>query len=295
MPDEGVTLIPHAEIMRFEDIVWLVRILESLGVRHVRFTGGEPLVRRGMAEFLVSFRKEFRDMTVSITTNASALARYAPLLREARLSGMNISLDTLDHVKFARMTRTGNLNDVLEGIDSAAGLGIEDIKTNTVLIRGFNETELRDIIRFAWNRRMTPRIIEFMPMHGEIWRDDKFVGSNEIMEYIREAGEWIPVENTAKNAHGPAKYFTDSSSGRTVGIIEAVSNHFCSECNRLRITASGCMRPCLFSNAEIPLMNMIRGRDRDKARAAILDGINMKPEKWRDAADGAANMRGIGG
>jgi cyclic pyranopterin phosphate synthase len=295
MPGEGVTLIPHGEIMRFEDIIWLVRALESLGVKHVRFTGGEPLVRRGMAEFLVSFRKEFSDMIVSLTTNASMLRRFAPFLREARLSGMNISLDTLDSVKFASMTRTGNLADVLDGIDSAAGLGIDDIKTNTVLIRDFNDAELPDIIRFAWEKRMTPRIIEFMPMRGEIWQAGKFVGSDEIMEFIRAIGDWVPVKNETKNSHGPAKYFTDSSSGRRVGVIEAVSNHFCSECNRLRITASGNMRTCLFNNAEIPLLGMIRGREWDGVREAILEGVSMKPEKWRDAADGAANMSGIGG
>jgi cyclic pyranopterin phosphate synthase len=295
MPGEGVALIPHGEIMRFEDIIWLARALESLGVRHVRFTGGEPLVRRGMAEFLVSFRKEFPDMTVSLTTNASALPRFAPLLSEARLSGMNISLDTLDPIKFAGMTRTGNLEDVLKGIDSAAGLGIDDIKTNTVLIRGFNDAELPDIIRFAWEKRMTPRVIEFMPMRGEIWGSEKFIGSDEIMELISAAGDWTAVENETKSAHGPAKYFMDLSSGRRVGVIEAVSNHFCSECNRIRITASGNMRACLFNNAEIPLLDMIRLRDRDRVCAAILEGINGKPEKWRDSADGAANMSGIGG
>jgi cyclic pyranopterin phosphate synthase len=295
MPDEGVDLIPHGDIMRFEDIICLAGILASCGVKHVRFTGGEPLVRRGMADFLVSFRKEFPDMAVSLTTNASELPRFAPLLREARLSGMNISLDTLDPAKFVRMTRTGNLTNVMSGIDSAAELGIDDIKTNTVLIRGFNDTELPDIIRFAWEKRMTPRIIEFMPMRGEIWHGDKFVGSNEIMELISAAGDWVPVRNEIKGAHGPAKYFTDLSSGRRVGVIEAVSNHFCSECNRLRITASGNMRSCLFNNAEIPLLGMIRGREEDKVRETILNGINMKPEKWRDAADGAANMSGIGG
>jgi cyclic pyranopterin phosphate synthase len=295
MPDDGVALIPHGEIMRFEDIIWLARVLESLGVRHVRFTGGEPLVRRGMAEFLVLFRKEFPDMTVSLTTNASALLQFAPILLEARLSGMNISLDTLDPVKFAIMTRTGNLQDVLKGIDLAAGLGIDDIKTNTVLIRGFNDTELPDIIHFAWEKRMTPRIIEFMPVCGEIWHGEKFVGSDEIMEFISAVGDWIPVQNETKGAHGPAKYFTDLSSGQRVGVIEAVSNHFCSDCNRLRITASGNMRSCLFNNAEIPLLGMVRRRDWDEVHGAILDGISMKPEKWRDAVDGAANMSGIGG
>jgi cyclic pyranopterin phosphate synthase len=295
MPDEGVTLLPHTEIMRFEDIIWLVHLLVSCGIKHVRFTGGEPLVRRGAAEFLVLFRKEFPDLTVSLTTNASLLPQFASLLSEARLSGMNISLDTLNPAKFEKMTRTGNLSDVLDGIDIAETIGIDNVKTNTVLMRDFNDTELPDIIHFAWKKKMTPRIIEFMPMRGEIWGLDKFMGSDEIMTLISVFGDWIPAAKETKGPHGPAKYFTNLSSGGTVGIIEAVSNHFCSECNRLRITASGNMRSCLFDNTEIPLLGMIRNRDKDEVRKAILEGINTKPEKWRDAADGAANMSGIGG
>jgi cyclic pyranopterin phosphate synthase len=134
-----------------------------------------------------------------------------------------------------------------------------------------------------------------MPMRGEIWHGDKFVGSDEIMELISAVGDWAPVGDETAASHGPAKYFMDLSSGRRVGVIGAVSNHFCSECNRIRITASGNMRACLFNNAEIPLLDMIRLRDRDKVRETILNGINMKPEKWRDAADGTANMSGIGG
>jgi cyclic pyranopterin phosphate synthase len=248
-----------------------------------------------MAEFLAAIRKEFSDIDVSITTNASMISRYADLLREARLTGMNISLDTLDPAKFERVTRTGNLTDVFRGIEAASGLGIGSVKTNTVLMRGFNDTELPDIMRFAWKKGMIPRIIEFMPVRDEIWRPDEFAGSDEIMTILRSIGDWVPAENIKKSAHGPAKYFTDTSSRKIVGVIGAVSKHFCSECNRLRITASGNMRSCLFNNAEIPLLEMIQERDEEKVRKTVLEGINTKPEKWRDAADGAANMSGIGG
>ncbi|MDR2743903.1 MAG: radical SAM protein, partial [Desulfovibrio sp.] len=185
MPEEGVKTRAHADIMRYEDIVWLSRILVSLGIRHIRFTGGEPLVRRGMADFLESFGEEFHELDISVTTNASLLSRFAGTIAKARLSGINISLDTLDRVKLASMTRLGDISDVMTGIASALESGIPNIKTNTVVMRGFNEHELPDIVRFSWKMGLLPRMIEFMPLGGDLWGREKFVPSGEILELLK--------------------------------------------------------------------------------------------------------------
>jgi cyclic pyranopterin phosphate synthase len=285
--------------MRYEEIIWLSRVLVSLGVNHVRFTGGEPFARLGVAEFLVEFRREFPDLAVSVTTNASLISKYIREIREARLCGLNISLDTLEPKKFSGLTRTGDISDVLAGIDAALDGGVPNIKTNTVLMRGFNDDELPRIMNFAWGRGIIPRIIEFMPLEDELWGRDKFIGSTEIFDIMKDFGDWAPLAGEVgylyHHATGPAKYYVDVSNGRVFGIIEAVSNHFCAECNRLRITATGKMRACLFNNREMSLIDLIRSEDEEGVRLAILSGADLKPENWRECADGFGRMSGIGG
>ena len=299
MPSGGVASCSHSSIMRYEDILWLSRVLVSLGVRRVRFTGGEPFTRLGMGEFLVTFRREFPDLAVSVTTNASLISKHIPEIKSARIFGFNISLDTLDPKKFSEVTRTGVLSEVLDGVDAAISAGVPNIKTNTVLMRGFNDDELPHILNFAWSKGILPRIIEFMPLEDELWSRDKFIGSAEIFDIMKDFGDWAPLAaggvHPRHNAAGPAKYYTDASSGRVFGIIGAVSNHFCAECNRLRITATGKMRACLFNNEEIPLADLIRSRDEEATGRAILSGINLKPENWRECVDGFGRMSGIGG
>ena len=299
MPARGVASCSHASIMRYEEIIWLSRILASLGISHFRFTGGEPFARRGMAEFLVEFRRLFPELAVSVTTNASLISKHVTEIKKASLYGLNISLDTLDPKKFAEITRRGNLSDVLEGIETALDIGIPTVKTNTVLLKGFNDDELPRILNFAWGNGIIPRIIEFMPLQEELWGQDRFIGSAEIFEAMKEFGDWVPYAKTAggiqHKAAGPAKYFTEISSGRIFGIIGAVSNHFCTECNRLRITATGKMRACLFNNEEIPLIDLIRSRNEEAVRHAILSGMDLKPENWRECMKGFGRMSAIGG
>ncbi|MDR0765127.1 MAG: GTP 3',8-cyclase MoaA [Synergistaceae bacterium] len=296
MPEEGVKSRARFETMRYGDIIWLSRILVSLGIRHIRFTGGEPLVREGMADFLVSFREEFPALDISMTTNASLLSGFAGTIAKARLSGMNVSLDTLDGDKFAAMTRLGDISDVMSGIASAVGRGIPNIKTNTVVMRGFNEHELPDIVKFSQKLGLIPRMIEFMPLSGNLWRRENFVPSREIFELLKPAGDWKPeARGRRETARGPAKYYTDARTGLKVGIIDAISGRFCPECDRLRITAAGNMRACLFKGEETSLLDLIRGMDEAAARGAILTGIGLKPEKREDSADGLCHMSDIGG
>ena len=299
MPEEGVSQIPHEQIMRYEEIGFLCRALSELGVRKIRFTGGEPLVRKGIAQFLQHFKRDFREVAVSITTNAALLGRFARELSEVPLSGMNVSLDTVDATKFREITRVGNIEDVKAGIEAARFWKIPNIKTNTVLIRGFNDGELPEILRFAWDKDITPRFIEFMPLGDDVWRREKFIGADEILQMLAIYGEWMPMlpKRSAGDEipAGPAKYYVNAVTGKIVGVIEAVSNHFCASCNRLRVTASGNLRACLFSRDEVPLLPLIRNEDIEGLKCAIREGMNAKPECWENLRDGKQRMYGIGG
>lgn len=301
MPESGVELIPHDQVMRYEEILYLCGVLRELGVTKVRFTGGEPLVRRGAVSFLAEFKKKFAKTALSLTTNGSLLAGSAARLAAIGLASMNISLDTLDPDKFRSITRVGEIEDVACGIAAVRQAGIPNIKTNTVLIRGFNDSELPSILSFAWENGATPRLIEFMPLGDDVWRRDKFIGAEEIMALLRTYGEWHPLITPQVPAGvsrpvpmGPAKYYQNAD-GRVVGVIEAVSNHFCEMCNRLRITAAGNMRACLFVSGETPLGGFLQRRDTAGLKRAILDGIDAKPDYWRQSRDGTAKMSSIGG
>ena len=300
MPEEGVSLLDHGDVMRYEEILFLCDVLKELGVRKVRFTGGEPLVRKGMVAFLREFRETFPDMAIALTTNASLLSRYADDLAAVRLSGLNISLDTIDPRKFREITRTGEVEDVFRGIAAASNAGILNIKTNTVLIRGFNDDELMAIMRYAWSTGTIPRLIEFMPLGDDVWNREKFISATEILAILSQHGEWLPAEAAGEDEEnpaprGPAKYYRDAENGNLVGIIEAVSNHFCATCNRLRITAAGRMRACLFSPGETDLLPHLRAEDRDALKKAITEGIDLKPDYWENVRDGKLRMSGIGG
>jgi cyclic pyranopterin phosphate synthase len=299
MPEDGVKPLSHTEIMRYEDILWFSEVLSGLGMKKIRFTGGEPLVRRGMPKFLIDFRKVFPEMSLSITTNASLVTQNISDLAKVRGLSMNISLDTLDPIKFREMTRGGDIGDVVSGIRTAIEIGISPIKINTVPIRGFNDSELPRIVNFAWDNGLIPRFIEFMPLCDDVWTRDRFMGAAEILSVLEEMGSWNSVQPVfspdSRVPHGPARYYTNSASGQTAGIIEAVSNHFCSECNRLRVTSSGRMRSCLFSGNEIPLLHIIRERNLEAVRREIIACIDMKPHSWNDARDGKGRMSDIGG
>lgn len=297
MPEDGVPQIAHDHVMRYEEILFLAQALAELGIRKIRFTGGEPLLRKGFVPFLKDFRRAFPDMALSMTTNASLLGRYAKELAAIGMSGINISLDTVDPAKFKRVTRIGDFSDVAAGIAAAQAHGMAGIKTNTVLIRGFNDDELLRILNYAWNRNITPRVIEFMPLGDDLWNREKFLSAAETMHTLAALGEWRREEPAATVGmpYGPAAYYTNTATGKRVGIIEAVSNHFCAACNRLRITAAGNMRACLFSREELPLLPYIRRGDMAALKEAVKDEIRSKPDDWEHVRDGKQQMSGIGG
>jgi len=277
--------IPHQEILRFEEIVEIVQEAVNLGITKVRVTGGEPLVREGIVDFIRQLRKINKLEDISLTTNGFFLPEYAEKLKNAGLNRVNISLDSLQEEKYKKITRGGSLEKALKGIDSALKAGLLPIKINTVLIRGINDDEVEDFVRLALERPLNIRFIELMPSGGELINEfeDKFISVQEIKEKLIKKYLLNPIK--ISTANGPAKYYQIKGGQGTIGFITALSQHFCKTCNRIRLTSEGKLRPCLFSNKEIDIKRAIRNAKTDDKiirskiiRNNIEEAIIIKPE-----------------
>ncbi len=284
-PEEQFEFIPHEEILRYEEIVEIIEEAVNLGITKVRITGGEPLARKGVVDFIKKLReiKELED--ISLTTNGFFLSEYAEKLKDAGLNRVNVSLDSLQEEKYKRITRGGSLEKALKGIDSALKAGLLPIKINTVLIRGINDDEVEDFVRLTLERPLNIRFIEFMPS-GEELKDnyrDKFISVLEIKESLAEKYSFRPIDINSGN--GPAKYYQIKNGQGTIGFITALSQHFCKNCNRIRLTSEGKLRPCLFSNKEVDIKQAIRNTKTDDKiirskiiRNNIVEAISIKTE-----------------
>ncbi len=277
--------IPHQEILRFEEIVEIVQEAANLGIAKVRITGGEPLVRKGVVDFIRKLREIKKLEDISLTTNGFFLSEYAGKLKAAGLNRVNISLDSLQEEKYKRITRGGSLEKALKGIDSALKAGLLPIKINTVLIRGINDDEVEDFVRLTLGRPLNIRFIEFMPSGEELKNNykDKFISVQEIKEELIKKYLLNPIK--ISTANGPAKYFHIKGGEGTIGFITALSQHFCKTCNRIRLTSEGKLRPCLFSNKEVDIKQAIRNAKTDDKiirseiiRNNIGEAISIKPE-----------------
>lgn len=295
MPPEGVKCIPHSEIMRYEEIEYLCEIFWKLGVRKFRFTGGEPLVRRGIVQFLQSLKSKLPEMNLALTTNASQLASCADELADAGVNSLNISLDTVDARKFTDITRIGHIEDAIKGITAAKSAGIKNIKINTVLIKGFNDGEVGDLLKFSKEHGLLLRLIEFMPLEDDVWSENRFINGLEVLRSMADGDAWRPDTSAHKKDDGPAQYYVNDRNGGRIGIITAVSSHFCSECNRLRVSASGNLRTCLFNPKETPMRELILKHDEKGLKELILSCVKDKPRCWNDVRTGRQHMSGIGG
>jgi cyclic pyranopterin phosphate synthase len=249
MPEEGVSKKEHNDILRFEELFSIVEVLESLGINKIRITGGEPLVRRGIIDFIRKITQLKGIKKCAITTNAVLLDNYAQGLFDAGVTGINISLDTLNPDKYREITRGGNLETVLKGIEHAVNLGFESIKINSVLAKGYNDDEIKNLAELSKIYPVDVRFIELMPMGGcARWSAEHFMPSSEI---IRLLPELSPVENEDKSS--PAHYYKLPNAIGKVGIINPISCKFCDKCNRIRITADGKIKSCLHSDDEVDL------------------------------------------
>jgi cyclic pyranopterin phosphate synthase len=277
MPPEGIRLIKHKEILSYEEIVRIVRIASGIGVKKVRITGGEPLARKNITYLIAAIKNIEGIEDMSLTTNGVLLERYAEELAEAGLDRVNISLDSFRSDKYREITRGGDIDVVLRGIASAEMAGLRPIKINVVPIRGFNEDEIEEFAKVTLKAPYQVRFIEFMPfgVKGIEW-PEKYISTDEIKSIVEGIAPLTPVKIRKS---GPARYFRFDNAPGIVGFISPISHHFCKECNRLRLTADGKLRPCLFSETEIDLKPSLRcGAHDDEIKRLIKLSIEIKPE-----------------
>ena len=286
MPEEGVEKRAHGDICSLEELRDMAAAAVRCGVKKIRVTGGEPLVRRGAVDFCRMLSKIPGVEELCITTNGSLLAEQAAALREAGVTHLNISLDTLKEERFRAITRAGTLSDVLRGLESAERAGFEKIKLNCVLLGGVNDDEIADFAALTREHPWQVRFIERMPM-GCGRGFGAYLPAKVVLERCPEL--------EAVSHDGVAACYRFPGAKGTVGLIAPMSHAFCSECSRIRITADGKLKPCLHSGEEISL----RGLSGDELEAAIRRGILMKPERHHMDETGATQaqrgMFAIGG
>lgn len=278
MPDEGIDFVGHQDILSYEEMLHLVKVSIQAGIRKVRLTGGEPLVRKGFIDFLEKLGALEGLGEITLTTNGVLLSEFASDIRACGICRINISLDTLKPERFFQITRRDYFEKVVAGIREAERLGFNPIKINVVAIRGFNEDEILDFARLTMDKPYHIRFIEYMPVGSRNpWSTEKFISTQEIKEKILQMGALRPV--LSNHFDGPAERFKLEGGKGEIGLIGALSNHFCESCNRLRLTAEGHLRGCLFSDREIDIKTPLRqGRGDDYLLGVITRAIEGKPE-----------------
>jgi GTP 3',8-cyclase len=306
MPQELQEWLPRAEILTFEETLRLIRVATELGVSKVRITGGEPLTRRDVIDFIRRIPEIPGIRSIGLSTNGTLLARetapsktMASVLRAAGVESVNISLDTLDPGVYSQITGRDFHEQVLRGIDAAISAGFEQIKLNTVLMHGRNEDQLIPLIEFAAERDLILRFIEMMPVSTtEVLDDKNFMPVNEAKRMIESRyGRLIP--ETEFRTNGPATYYQIPERRQRVGFIGAMTNlHFCESCNKLRLTCDGKLRPCLGSYLEFDIMKPLRaGASDQELKQFFLDVVDRKPEQhdFRQNYQPNRKMIAIGG
>ncbi len=292
MPEEGIPKLEHESILSIEDIVRLVKVAVTVGIRKIRLTGGEPLVRKNIVQLIGRIHEIPEIDDIAITTNGILFADMAEELKAAGLDRVNFSLDTLTEEKFHYITRLGHVAGVKEAIFKALELGLEPVKINTVAIKGFNEDELLDFAQLAYDFPLHIRFIEFMPV-GDLlfWEKDRMITSEQIREIIERRYPLSPTKLV--KGSGPARYFQLAGGRGTVGFITPMSHKFCSECNRLRMTAEGKLRGCLYDKKEIDLKAALRNKSNDEElKQLFIKTIALKPSEHRmDEGWGKDNLR----
>ncbi|WP_431688036.1 GTP 3',8-cyclase MoaA [Hahella sp. NBU794] len=274
---EDMTFLPREQILSLEELYDVGKAFVELGVRKLRLTGGEPLVRRNILELVEKLGRLQELHELTLTTNGSQLVKMAPDLRKAGVKRINVSLDSLNPDRFKELTRTGDLQQVLAGIDAAKTAGIERIKLNAVVLRGRNEDEVMDLVRYARAEKLDISFIEEMPLGAitEHNRQLSFVSSAELRERISQDYELFPC---SENTGGPSRYYRMSDSISRIGFISPHSHNFCHLCNRVRVTVEGRLLLCLGNEHSVDLREVLRGRP-DQLKLAIVDAMTIKPER----------------
>jgi cyclic pyranopterin phosphate synthase len=270
MPAEGVTFAPHEAILKFEEIERLVRVAARLGIRRVRLTGGEPLVRKGISSLARMLAGVPGIEDLAMTTNGILLGQCAEALRAAGIRRLNVSLDTLDPQRFRQISGFDGLEQVLSGIEAACRAGFRQIKLNVVAIRGRTEPDVVPLAHFALHRGLELRFIEFMPLDGaDRWTADMVLPAGETLRLLAEGiGPLEPV--VEPDSHAPATHYRFVEGGGRIGLIRTVSRPFCGRCGRLRLTAEGKLRNCLFSREAWDVRALLRSAGSDRELAGLI-------------------------
>ncbi|MCX7770242.1 MAG: GTP 3',8-cyclase MoaA [Proteobacteria bacterium] len=279
MPQEGIKLFPHQEILTYEEIIKITKASKQIGIDTVRITGGEPLIRKNLSFLISQIRNIEGIRDLAITTNGILLDKLLPELFSAGLKRVNISLDSLKRDRFFNITRQDSLQEVLKGIDRSLEIGLTPIKINMVVIKGINDDEIIDFVKLTEERPLIVRFIEYMPW-GSInnWGEEKIIKAKEIKSIIeKEFGKILPVDI---NSRGPADNYQIDGFKGFIGFINPLSEHFCGKCNRIRLTADGKLKLCLFSQQEIDIKAKLRaGTSLEELTEFISNSIHLKPEK----------------
>ena len=307
MPPEGIEQLSHTDVLRNEEFLDVIKVAADLGFSHIRLTGGEPLVRKGIVELVRDIKAIPGIDNVSMTTNGILLPKLAEPLKEAGLDRINLSLDTLDAEQYRFITRCGSLDACLAGLDAALEAGFEPIKINAVAVRRLNQDFLA-FARMSVDRPLHMRFIEYMPVghsggaDGSGWGPEDVITCEEIRTSINEAAkaaglpelEPLPKEQQPLG-FGPAVYWKFPGAQGTVGFISPLSNHFCDRCNRIRLTADGKLRPCLFSDVEYDVRDAVRAGSPEGIHAAFHEAVGNKPDEHHDTEGTDRKMSQIGG
>jgi len=300
MPEDGIDFIPHENIMRYEEILHIVRLSVQKGIRKIRLTGGEPLVRKGLLGFLRQLNDIEGLKEITLTTNGVLLKELAAGIKECGVKRLNISLDSLKKERFAYITGRDMFDQVWAGIEEAERLGFDPIKINIVAMKGVNDDEIKDFARLTMTKPYHVRFIEHMPVGEDNgWKAENFISVLEIYNIIETIGKLHQI-TTRTLLDGPAQRFKLEGAKGEIGLIGALSNHFCAICNRLRLTADGHIRGCLFSDEETDIKTPLRNNEGDEKILSLIDtAIRNKPLQHNLNVSGirscARRMSSIGG
>lgn len=278
MPPNGVDLYGHDKILTYEELLLIIKASAQLGINSIRLTGGEPLIRRGLIPFIKTVSNIDGIEDIAITTNGVLLEGMADDLKRAGVKRVNISLDTLKRDKFQKITGKDDFDKVFRAINKSIQVGFNPVKINVVLLKGFNEDEILDFVKLTKDKPLHVRFIEIMPL-GESknsWTAG-YIPWTDALELVKR--EFEVRESFGPKGSGPAKYYTIPDFIGTFGFITPVGEHFCGQCNRIRLTSDGFLKTCLFGNNEVNLKELSKTGDIEKIKKAIVKGINEKPEK----------------
>ncbi|KAI8483970.1 Molybdenum cofactor synthesis protein 1 [Branchiostoma belcheri] len=291
MPEAGVDLTPKQKLLSTEEVVTLARLFVSQGVNKIRLTGGEPLVRPDVVD-IVSELNKLRSLgleTIAMTTNALTLKRKLPQLHKAGLNLLNISLDTLVPAKFEFITRRKGWEKVMEGLEKALELGYNPVKLNCVVMRGVNEEEICDFVAMTEKKALDVRFIEYMPFDGNKWNHNKMVTYQEMLDTIRQ--RWPDLEKMRDGPNDTSKAYRVPGFRGQMGFVTSMSEHFCGSCNRLRITADGNLKVCLFGNSEVSLRDTLRARTSEEELLKIIGAAVGRKKKQHAGMFNIAKMK----